>query len=64
MRIIIIGAGQVGFQIAQKLSSEDKEVVVIDNNAEVLERVSQSIDVQTVHGSGSSPKILEKAGIK
>lgn len=64
MRIIIIGAGQVGFQIAQKLSSEDKDVVVIDNSSEVLERISQSIDVQTVHGSGSSPKILEMSGIK
>lgn len=64
MRIIIIGAGEVGYHIASRLASEDKDVVVIDSNEKVLSRVSEQLDVQTVHGSGSSPKILERAGVR
>jgi trk system potassium uptake protein TrkA len=64
MKIVIIGAGQVGFYIAQRLSTEDKEVVVVDKNPEVLEHISNHMDVQTLEGSGSSPRVLEEAGIK
>lgn len=64
MKIVVVGAGQVGFYIAQRLSSEDKEVLVIDKNPKVLEQIANHIDVQTLEGSGSSPKVLEEAGIK
>jgi len=64
LKFIIVGAGEVGFHIASRLSMEDKEVVVIDNDAEHLRRIAENIDVQTIHGSGSSPTILEEAGIK
>jgi trk system potassium uptake protein TrkA len=64
VKIIIVGAGEVGFHIANRLASENKDVVVIDANPEVLKRLSGSIDVQTVIGSGSSPAILEEAGIR
>ncbi len=64
MRVIIVGAGEVGFHIARRLSSEDKEVVIIDNDEEVLKRVAERLDVETVYGSGSSPKVLEQAGVK
>ena len=64
MRIIIIGAGEVGFHIARRLTAENKEVVVVDKNSEVLSRVAERLDVETVLGSGSSPKILETAGVK
>ncbi|WP_029895210.1 Trk system potassium transporter TrkA [Desulfohalovibrio reitneri] len=64
MRIIIVGAGEVGFHIAQRLSSENKEVLVIDRDASALKRVSEQLDVQFIQGSGSSPKVLEEAGIK
>ena len=63
MKIIIVGAGEVGFQIASHLAHENKEVVVIDRNAEALRRVSDNLDVQVIQGSGSSPLILEEAGI-
>jgi trk system potassium uptake protein TrkA len=39
MRIVIIGAGEIGFHVAQRLSMENKDVVVIDKNAEVIKRV-------------------------
>ncbi|WP_045221106.1 Trk system potassium transporter TrkA [Desulfonatronum thioautotrophicum] len=63
MRIVIIGAGEIGFHVAQRLSKEHKDVVVIDKNPETLRRISDHLDVQTIEGSGSSPVILEQAGI-
>ncbi len=64
MKIIIVGAGEVGFHIASRLALENKDVVVIDTDSEALRRVSESLDVHVVNGSGSSPVILEEAGIK
>ncbi len=64
MRIIIVGAGEVGFQIALRLSFEHKEVVVIDKNPEALRRVSEHCDAQIIVGSGCSPAILKDAGIE
>lgn len=64
MKIIIVGAGEVGFHIASHLSRENKEVVIIDKNPAALRRVSDNIDVQTINGSGSSPVVLEDAGIR
>ena len=64
MKIVIVGAGEVGFHIASRLALEDKDVVVIDSNSEALKRLSESIDVQAIAGSGSSPAILEAAGIR
>ncbi len=63
MRIIIIGAGEVGFHIANRLSRENKDVVIIDSNPDAIRRVSDNIDVQTITGSGSNPLVLEEAGI-
>lgn len=63
MRIVIVGAGEVGFHIAKRLSSEGKEVVVVDTNPEALRHVSEQIDVLTVEGSGASPRILVEAGV-
>ncbi len=64
MKIIIVGAGEVGFHIASRLSHENKDVVVVDSNPEAVARVSDNIDVEAVVGSGSSPSVLEDAGIK
>ncbi len=64
MKIVIVGAGEVGFHIASHLALENKEVVVIDKNADAIRRVSDNLDVQVVQGSGSSPVVLEDAGIQ
>ena len=64
MKIVIIGAGEVGFHIASRLSVENKDVVIIDKNPDAIRRVSDSIDVQTIIGSGSSPVVLADAGVK
>jgi trk system potassium uptake protein TrkA len=59
-----VGAGQVGFNIASRLAHEGKDVVVIDTDADAIASVAEKIDVETIIGSGSSPVMLEKAGIK
>jgi len=64
LKVIIIGAGEVGFHVASRLSVENKDVVVIDKDPEAIRRVSESSDVQVITGSGSSPVVLEEAGIK
>lgn len=64
LKIIIIGAGEVGFHIAQRLIRENKQVIIIDQHAEALKRVSESLDVQVLQGSGSSPVLLHTAGVE
>lgn len=64
MKVIIVGAGEVGFHIAGRLALENKDVVLIDKDMDSIRRVTDHIDVQTVHGSGSSPAILDEAGIR
>ncbi|MFP4588227.1 MAG: Trk system potassium transporter TrkA [Desulfohalobiaceae bacterium] len=64
MRIIIVGAGEVGSYIAWRLAAEDKEVVVVDKDPQVLASIAEKLDVETVQGPGSSPRILEEAGVK
>ncbi|MBU4012628.1 MAG: Trk system potassium transporter TrkA [Proteobacteria bacterium] len=64
MKVVIVGAGEVGFHIASRLSHENKDVVVIDKDSDAIRRISDNIDVQVIVGSGSSPVSLEDAGIK
>jgi len=64
LKILIVGAGEVGFHIASHLALENKEVVVIDRDPEAIRRVADNMDVQVVQGSGSSPVVLEEAGIQ
>ncbi len=63
MRIIIIGAGEVGYNIADILSKEGNDVVIIDRDEKQLKMVSESLDVQAILGSGSSPYVLKKANL-
>ncbi|MDY6988479.1 MAG: Trk system potassium transporter TrkA [Thermodesulfobacteriota bacterium] len=64
MKIVIVGAGEVGFHIASRLALEHKDVVVVDNNTEALRRVREGLDVQAIEGCGSSPAILEEVGLR
>lgn len=64
MRIIIIGAGDVGFNLAKLLSYERHDIVIIENDHDQFVRANESLDVQVYHASGSSYTILEQAGIK
>ena len=63
MKVLVCGAGQVGFSIARHLSLENNDVTVVDLEPERIRRVSDNLDVQGVIGHASHPDILEKAGI-
>ena len=64
MKIIILGAGQVGRTAAYHLSREEaNDVTVIDMNEEILRDLQDRLDIRTVNGNAASPKILEAAGI-
>lgn len=62
MRVIVVGAGEVGFQLAKFLSAEGIDVVVIDKNKDKLKRISDEIDVALIEGEGGAPSVLEEAG--
>ncbi len=64
MKIIIVGAGEVGYNIANRLASENKKVVVIERNADAARRIAEDLDVQVITDSGSSPAVLMDAGVK
>ena len=62
MKVIICGAGQVGWQIARHLSSEKNDVTVVDHNAALVAQASDILDVNGVVGSASYPDVLARAG--
>lgn len=62
MRIIICGAGQVGWQIARQLSGEGHDVVLIDINERLIQQANDALDVQGVAGHASHPDVLDRAG--
>ena len=64
MKVIICGAGQVGWQIARHLSGENNDVTVVDNNPELVRRATETLDVQGIAGFASYPDILERAGAR
>jgi len=65
MRIIVIGAGEVGYHIAERLSHEAHEIVVIERNPEVCRRVQENVvGVRAIEADGSSPRALEEAGVR
>lgn len=63
MKIMIVGAGQVGHHLCEKLSAEGKDVVLIDRDESKLRKIERELNIMTVHGSGASARILEEAGI-
>lgn len=62
MRVIILGAGEVGYQIARYLTGESIEVVVIDRETSKLKRLSEDLDVATIEGEVGDSEILRNAG--
>lgn len=62
MKVIICGAGQVGWQIARHLSGENNDVTVVDNNPDLVRRATDTLDVQGIAGFASYPDVLDRAG--
>lgn len=63
MRIIIAGAGEVGFHLAKQLSSKEHDITIIDLDEAQIEKSSAASDVMSIHGSSTSIKILKEARI-
>ncbi|CRI63522.1 Trk system potassium uptake protein trkA [Thiocapsa sp. KS1] len=62
MKIIILGAGQVGTSVAANLVSEANDITVVDNNPELLRELQDRFDLRTVLGHGAHPDVLRRAG--
>ncbi|MGI6497228.1 MAG: NAD-binding protein [Oscillospiraceae bacterium] len=63
MKIIIIGDGKVGYNLAENLSKENNDVIIIDKNPEALRKAGEYLDVMCIRGNGLSTKILLEAGV-
>lgn len=64
MKIVILGAGQVGSTVAESLVSEANDITVVDVNHERLKRLQDRLDLRTVVGNAAHPAILEQAGAR
>ncbi len=62
MKIIILGAGQVGTSVANNLASEANDITVVDRDPELLHKLQDRLDLRTVLGNGAHPDILLQAG--
>jgi len=62
MRIVILGAGQVGASVAENLVSEDNDITVVDVDTEHLAHLQDRLDLRTVAGNAASPNVLREAG--
>jgi trk system potassium uptake protein TrkA len=64
MRIIILGAGQVGASVAEALASEANDITIVDQSRENLGDIADRLDVRTIVGNGALPSVLQSAGIE
>ena len=62
MKIIILGAGQVGTSVANNLASESNDITVVDTDAELLRELQDRLDLRTVQGHAAYPEVLMRAG--
>jgi len=64
MRVIICGAGRVGYGLAARLAAENNTVTVVDLSPELIRQITTDLDVRGIIGHGSHPEILKRAGIE
>ena len=62
MKIIILGAGQVGASVAATLASEANDITVVDSDRQRIRELQDKFDIQVVHGHASNPSVLRRAG--
>ena len=62
MKVIVCGAGQVGFGIARHLAGEGNDVTVVDREVSLMQRITDTLDVRPILGHGGHPEVLEQAG--
>lgn len=62
MKVIILGAGQVGASVAEGLVSEENDITIVDSDAERLSQLQDRLDLRTVFGNAAHPSVLRSAG--
>src|SRR5665811_835982 len=63
VKILILGAGQVGSTVAESLVSEANDITVVDSDGEKLRQLQDRLDLRTLMGNAAHPSVLERAGI-
>jgi len=63
MKIVIIGAGNLGIQIARELIAENRDVIMIERNPDIVRGIANELDCLVMEGNGENLDILEEAGI-
>ena len=63
MRIVILGAGQVGASVAEALASEANDINIVDQSREAIGDIAHRLDVRTLVGNGALPSVLKSAGL-
>jgi len=63
LKIVIVGAGEVGYNVSRDLSEEGHDITIVELDETRVEKVNNELDVRVVKGNGSRPPVLEKAGI-
>ncbi len=64
MKIVLIGAGEVGFHVAKALIEDGHDITAVDTDPEKCRRIAENLDAISVEGNGASPKILHKADVE
>ena len=64
MRIVIVGGGVVGQNLAEELIQEDHDLTIVDRETDVVHRLAERLDLFALAGDGGSPSVLEEAGVK
>lgn len=63
LKIIIVGGGKVGYKLAQELSTENHDIILVDNNDDVLSHADETLDILCIKGNGASVEVLKNADI-
>ena len=64
MKIVVVGAGKVGYSLAQRLAQDQHDVYVIEKNGDRIKNLENNLDVNLVQGNGSSISLLQEIGIE
>jgi trk system potassium uptake protein TrkA len=64
MRVVVVGAGEVGFYLSEILSKKGNDVTVVEASALQCQKVDEELDVKVLCGNGSSAAMLDRAGVK
>lgn len=64
MYILIVGAGKVGYFLAQRLAKDNHSVAIVEKNKDACEETTRQLDILVINGDGCSPSVLKEAGVE